>query len=74
MKKHRNLDTLLLLVFLLIAGTGIVLDMHIFPKGELTGNIKNVHIYLGYFMIACIALHLFLHRAWIRQAFRKGNN
>ena len=74
MKKYKLLNTALLLIFLFIAISGILMDFHVLPKGPLMSSIKAAHTYLGYVMIAGIALHLIWHRTWIRQAFRKGNN
>lgn len=58
----------LTIAFILIAFTGICMDFKILilPK-TLT---KPLHIYLGYFMILLVIIHLIDNRRWIKNIFK----
>lgn len=58
----------LAIAFILIAFTGICMDFKILilPK-TLT---KPLHIYLGYFMILLVIIHLIDNRRWIKNIFK----
>lgn len=59
---------LLALAFTIIAITGICMDLKILilPKGIM----KQLHIYLGYFMILLALVHLFDNKNWIKNIFK----
>ncbi len=59
---------ILAIAFLIIAVTGICMDLKImiFPKGIT----KSVHIYLGYLMIVAVIVHLIDNRMWIKNLLK----
>lgn len=58
----------LLVIFTIIAITGICMDFKILilPKTL----IKPLHIYLGYVMIILVVIHLIDNRKWLKNIFK----
>lgn len=58
----------LAIAFVIIAFTGICMDFKllVLPKTLM----KPLHIYLGYFMILLIIVHLIDNRRWIKNIFK----
>ena len=61
MKTRMHITFILLAIsFIIIAFTGICMDF----------KIKPLHIYLGYFMIILVIIHLIDNRRWIKNIFK----
>ena len=59
---------LLAISFIIIAFTGICMDFKILILPKTLS--KPLHIYLGYFMIILVIIHLIDNRRWIKNIFK----
>ena len=73
MKKNFWLDVILLISGLICIVTGICLDFHIFPRGDMDilRTFRHVHIYSGYVMAAVLIFHVAWHAGWLKNSAKK---
>ena len=69
MKTRMHITFILLAIsFIIIAFTGICMDFKILILPKTLS--KPLHIYLGYFMIILVIIHLIDNRRWIKNFFK----
>lgn len=74
MKTRMHITFILLAIsFIIIAFTGICMDFKILILPKTLSkplHIYSLHIYLGYFMIILVIIHLIDNRRWIKNIFK----
>jgi hypothetical protein len=73
MKKNFCLDVLIFISGLICIVTGICLDFHIFPRGdmEIFRLMRKIHTYSGYIMAVGLIFHIAWHGNWIKSAAKQ---
>ena len=73
MKKNFWLDAVLLISGLICIVTGICLDFHIFPRGDMDilRTFRHVHINSGYVMAVGLIFHVAWLGNWIKNAAKQ---
>ena len=73
MKKNFWLDVILLISGLICIVTGICLDFHLLPRGDMDilRQMRHIHIYSGYVMAVGIIFHIAWHGGWIKNSAKK---
>lgn len=73
MKKNFGLDVVLFISGLICIVTGILMDFHLLPRGdmELRRLVRDFHIYTGYIMAVGLIFHIAWHGGWIKSAAKQ---
>lgn len=73
MRKNFWLDVILFASGIICIATGIMIDFHILPHGDMDMRriIKKIHTYSGYIMGVGLIFHIAWHGGWLKSAFRQ---
>lgn len=73
MKKNFLLDAVLFISGLICIVTGIMMDFHLLPHGDMAFRrlVRDFHIYTGYIMAIGLIFHIAWHSGWIKSASKQ---
>ena len=73
MRRNFWLDVALFVSGLICIITGIMLDFHLLPRGDMDIRrlVRNIHIYSGYIMAVGLIFHIAWHGGWLKVAVKQ---